>query len=676
MKMQRILVRAALVVTFTVTAALALDRIFPPNLTRYLDRSTEVVDANGRLLRAFTTSDGQWRLKTTVDDVDPTYLALLKSYEDSRFDYHFGVDPLSIVRATVQDIARGHIVSGASTLTMQAARLLEPRPRTFAAKAIEAARAIQLEWHFSKREVMGIYLTLAPMGGNLEGLRAASLAYFGKEPKQLNAAEAALLVAIPQSPTRRRPDHSPPAAQAGRDGVLARGLEDGVLDQKLYAAAMSRPVPTVRLALPMNAPHLAAWLAPQSPGAIIPTTIRLQLQSSLAQLVAEERGQMSDRAQVAMVVMDNRTGGVVAWLAGGDFFGHAGQVDLVRAHRSPGSALKPLIYALAFDDRTLHPESIVEDVPVRFKDWLPHNFDREHLGEVTVRRALQQSLNIPAVLALERVGPARFLSTLRAAGAAPGLPSGDPGNSLGMALGSATVSPLEMAGLYCGLANGGRFAPPQIRRDQPKTEPVQLLGDAAAWYVGDILAEAPLPDGFASLPVAMRDRRIAYKTGTSAGFRDAWAAGYSANWTVVVWVGHADGTPRPGQLGRAAALPILLKAFGRLPGEDNHAPRTPADVIKVGSWKELPLRMQRLGLTAVEGAPRIAYPPPDARLELDQHDSVTLAASGSGKLHWLVNGRPLAGNTWTPDSAGLMRLAVVDDAGRASAVTVRIVRRP
>lgn len=385
---------------------------------------------------------------------------------------------------------------------------------------------------------------------------------------------------------------------------------------------------------------------------------------------------MADHAQIAMVVMDNRTGGVVAWLGGGDFFGRAGQVDLVRAHRSPGSALKPLIYALAFDDRTLHPDSIVEDVPVRFKDWLPHNFDREHQGVVTVRRALQQSLNIPAVLALERVGPARFLSTLRAAGANPVLPAGDPGTSLGMALGSATVSPLEMAGLYCGLANGGRFAPPQVRRDQPRPEPVQLVGDAAAWYVADILADAPLPDGFASLPVALRDRRIAYKTGTSAGFRDAWAAGYSANWTVVVWVGHPDGTPRPGQPGRVAALPILFKAFGRLPGEDNRAARPPADVIKVGSWKELPLRMQRLGPTEIAGAPRIAYPPPDARLELEPHDSVTLAASGSGALHWLVNGRPLKGNTWTPDGAGLMRLAVVDDAGRASAVTVRIVRRP
>jgi penicillin-binding protein 1C len=245
-----------------------------------------------------------------------------------------------------------------------------------------------------------------------------------------------------------------------------------------------------------------------------------------------------------------------------------------------------------------------------------------------------------------------------------------------MALGSATVSPLEMAGLYSGLANGGRFAPPQVRRDQPRSEPVQLLGEAAAWYVADVLADAPLPDGFASLPVALRERRIAYKTGTSAGFRDAWAAGFSANWTVVVWVGHADGTPRPGQLGRVSALPILFKAFGRLPGEDNRATRPPADVIKVGSYKELPPRMQRLGPTAVDGAPRIAYPPPDARLELGAHDTVTLAANGSGRLHWLVNGRPIEGTAWKPEGAGEMRVAVVDDTGRSSAVTVRVIRRP
>jgi len=669
----------ALAAVVMVTAGLALDRIFPPNLARYQERSTEIVDANGRLLRAFTTTDGMWRLKTTPDEVDPIYRALLEAYEDNRFAFHPGVDPLSVVRATGQLITHGRIVSGASTLTMQAARLLEPRPRTFVNKVIEAARAVQLEWRYSKREVLTIYLTLAPMGGNLEGVRAASLAYFGKEPKQLSAAEAALLVAIPQSPSRRRPDRSPAAAQAGRDRVLARGLEDGVIDRALYDMAIGRPVPERRLALPMNAPHLATWLAGQAPGAVVPTTIRSQLQSSLSRLVADERGQMDDKAQVAMVVVDNRTGGVVAWLGGGDFFGRAGQVDLVRAHRSPGSALKPMIYALAFDDRTLHPETLVEDVPLRFKDWLPRNFDREHQGAVTVRRALQQSLNVPAVLALEKVGPARFLSTLRTAGATPLLPPGDPGNSLGMALGSVTITPLEMAGLYSGLANGGRFAPPQVRRDRPRPEPMRLIGEAAAWYVADILADAPLPEGFASLPVAQRDRRIAYKTGTSAGYRDAWAAGYSANWTVVVWVGHADGTPRPGQLGRLAALPLMFKAFGRLPGEDNRAPPAPADVMKVAASKELPLRMRMLGPATAQagGAPRIAYPPPDAKLELRAHETVALAAAGgSGTLRWLIDGQPLVGSKWTPDSAGETRVAVVDDAGHSSAVTVRIVRRP
>ena len=677
MKLSRLLAGLAVAATTLVATALTLDRLFPPDLSRYQDRSTEVVDANGRLLRAFTTADGKWRLKTAVDDVDPLYLGLLKAYEDRRFDTHWGVDPLAAVRAARQLAERGRIVSGASTLSMQAARLLDPRPRSFTTKALQSARALQLEWRYSKREVLAIYLTLAPMGGNLEGVRAASLAYFGKEPRQLGAAEAALLVAIPQSPERRRPDRASSAAQAARDRVLERGVEHGVIDAPLLAMARSRHAPDRRLAMPLQAPHLSTWLAGQSPGTVVPTTVRYELQQTLSQLVQDERRQLGDGAEIAMVVLDNRTGGVVAWLGGDNFFGRTGQVDLVRARRSPGSALKPLIYAMAFDDRILHPETLVEDVPVRFRDWLPRNFDRDHQGAVTVRRALQQSLNVPAVLALEKVGPQRFLSTLRTAGVSPGLPPGDNGNSLGVALGSATVSPLEMAGLYAGLANGGSFAPPQVRRDRPKPQPLRLIGPTAAWYVSDVLAEAPLPEGFASLPVALRERRIAFKTGTSAGFRDAWAAGYSANWTVVVWVGHADGTPRPGQLGRLSALPILFKAYGRLPGEDNRTLRPPADVLKVASHRELPPRMRTLApYSETSGGPRIAYPPADARIELAAREAVRLnAMGGQGRLRWLVDGRPLEGTQWVPDGAGTARLAVVDEAGRSTSVTVRIVER-
>lgn len=677
MRLRPLLTGFAIAATTLAATALALDRLFPPDLSRYHDRSTEVVDANGRLLRAFTTADGKWRLKTSVDDVDPLYLGLLKAYEDRRFDSHWGVDPLAAVRAAGQLAERGRIVSGASTLSMQAARLLDPRPRSFTTKAIQSARALQLEWRYSKREVLAIYLTLAPMGGNLEGVRAASLAYFGKEPRQLGAAEAALLVAIPQSPERRRPDRASLVAQKARDRVLERGVEHGVIDAPLFEMARSRLAPDRRLAMPMQAPHLATWLAGQSPGTTVPTTLRYELQQTLAQLVHEERRQQGDGAEIAMVVLDNRTGGVVAWLGGDNFFGRSGQVDLVRARRSPGSALKPLIYAMAFDDRTLHPETLVEDVPVRFRDWLPRNFDRDHQGAVTVRRALQQSLNVPAVLALEKVGPQRFLSTLRTAGVSPGLPPGDTGNSLGIALGSATVSPLEMAGLYAGLANGGTFAAPQVRRDRPKPQPLRLMGPTAAWYVSDVLAEAPLPEGFASLPVALRERRIAFKTGTSAGFRDAWAAGYSANWTVVVWVGHADGTPRPGQLGRLSALPILFKAYGRLPGEDNRTVRPPGDVLRVASHRDLPPRMRTLApYSETSGGPRIAYPPADARIELAAREAVPLnAMGGQGRLRWLVDGRPLEGTQWVPEGAGIARLAVVDETGRAASVTVRIVER-
>jgi len=243
MKQRGLLIGAALAVAFGMAAALTLDRLCPPDLSRYQARSTEIVDANGRLLRAFTTADGKWRLKTSVDEVDPTYLALLKAYEDRRFDVHWGIDPLAVLRAASQWAGRGRIVSGASTLSMQAARLLdEPRPRGLLTKTIQSAHALQLEWRYSKREILAIYLTLAPMGGNLEGVRSASFAYFGKEPLHLTAAEAALLVAIPQSPERRRPDRRAGSAQIGRDRVLVRGLEHGVIDTALFACRVRTSV--------------------------------------------------------------------------------------------------------------------------------------------------------------------------------------------------------------------------------------------------------------------------------------------------------------------------------------------------------------------------------------------------------------------------------------------------
>ncbi|MGE0423500.1 MAG: penicillin-binding protein 1C [Reyranellaceae bacterium] len=697
----------------TVASLLALDRIYPPDLSRYEARSREIRDADGRLLRAFITSDGKWRLKTTVDDVDPLYLALLKAYEDKRFDSHSGVDPIAVLRAAGQWISHGRIVSGASTLSMQAARLLEPdngRRRNIATKLRQTARALQLEWRYSKVEILSIYLTLAPFGGNIEGVRAASLSYFGKEPQRLTAAEAALLVALPQSPERRRPDRRPVQARAARDVVLARAVERGVIADSVAHFAMGADSPDRRLAMPFVAPHVAQYLVARSPsGSVVTTTLRREIQDSAARLAADERARLRDGADIAIVIIDNKRHSIAAW-HGGDFFGRQGQVDLVRARRSPGSTLKPLIYGIAFDDRVAHPDTLIDDVPIRFGEWMPRNFDRTHQGTVSMRYALQQSLNVPAVQVLDRIGAQRFLALLRQAGVSPALPkTGDLGGSLAIGLGGVAISPLELATLYSGLANDGLVVTPRLTADQHEEPGMRLIGAAAAWQITDALANAPMPDGWASLPRSYDGRRtgsrqIAFKTGTSYGFRDAWAAGYSGAYTVVVWVGLADGTPRPGHFGRETALPILLKMFDRLPGELAKRPKPPADTLLVARNADLPPALRRFrgqaarlaaasapppqavaGTIAAPASkpPRILYPPASAVIDLGADDAVLplQADGGAGQLRWLIDGKPLPvdkfskDQAWRPNGPGVTQVTVVDSEGRSASAQVRILRR-
>ena len=526
---------------------------------------------------------------------------------------------------------------------------------------------------------MAIYLTLAPMGGNLEGVRAASLAYFGKEPGSSAPPRPPCW-----SPSRNR--RAPPARplrrrRADRPRPRAGARAGGRRDRP--RAVRHGDEPPGADAAPRHADERAASrglarrpVARRGRADHDPPAARSRASS---QLVADERGQMADKAQIAMVVIDNRTGGVVAWLGGGDFFGRAGQVDLVRAHRSPGSALKPMIYALAFDDRTLHPESLVEDVPVRFKDWLPRNFDRDHQGAVTVRRALQQSLNVPAVLALERVGPARFLSTLRAAGATPILPPGDPGTSLGMALGSATISPLEMAGPL--------FGPRQWRPLRPAAgapRPAAARAGAARRR-GRGLVRRRHPGRCA----AARRLRLAAGRRCASGASPTRPAPRPASATPGPrataptgrsWSGSAMPTARRGRASSAAlaALPILFKAFGRLPGEDNRAPRPPADVMRVASWKELPLRMRTLGADR-QVERRAAHRLSAARCAARARRARGGDARRQRQRHAALAGRRPAARraaAGRPTARARRGVAVVDDTGRSSAVTVRIVRRP
>lgn len=676
----------AALVPLVLIAVLALDRALPPDLARARAVSPVVVDAGGRPLRTFASPDDTWRLATRVDQVDPLYLAMLTTVEDRRFALHAGVDPLALVRAVAQWVRHGRVVSGASTLTMQTARLLAPRSRTVAAKLIEMVRALQLEARLSKERILGLYLTLAPMGGTLEGVRAGSLAWFGKEPRHLTPAEAALLVALPRAPSRLRPDRHPAAARRARDRVLDRALAAGLIDRAAWRAARAAPVPTVRRPMPFRAPLLARRLHAADPGALhIATPIDGRLQDDLAALAGRMAGELDPRASLAILVVDHRDRAVRAYVGSADFFDPArrGQVDLVTALRSPGSTLKPLLYALAFDENRLHPETLIRDVPTDFGGYAPANFRHRHLGEVSARTALQQSLNVPAVAVLEALGPARVAARLRRAGLTLrfGPDNGEAG--LPLALGGVGVGLGDLTALYAALAGDGHVRPLVLRNDRPAPagDPHALAGAVARAQVADILATGPRPGTVLADAARARARGIAYKTGTSYGFRDAWALGWDGRHVVGVWVGRPDGSPSPGRFGRNTAAPVLFAVFDRLApvpiaGPPADTPERPPPAL--ARFR----RADRALAQADQSPPRITWPPHGGVLEVDMEGGplALVAEGGRRPLRWLVDGRPVAGHpfrrqvSWTPPGLGFVTVTVIDADGRADRTRVRLVR--
>ena len=658
----------------------------PPPLGENLAYSTLVVDREGRLLRPYTTSEGRWRLPATRDSVDPRFVDMLLAYEDKRFASHHGVDVLSLGRAATQLLTNGRIVSGASTLTMQVARLLEPRAeRSFTAKFRQMVRALEIERKLSKDEILALYLSLAPYGGNLEGVRAASLAYFGKEPHRLTLGEAALLVALPQSPEQRRPDRSVDSARNARNRVLDRVAAAGAVPMDEIERARLEPVPNGRSPMPVLAPHSADAVVAAAPTRRLhQLTIEAPLQKTLQELARDRARALGPDVSVAILVVDHGTGEVLARVASADYFDarRAGQVDMTLANRSPGSTLKPFIYGLGFEDGLIHPESLVEDRPIRFGSYAPENFDLTFQGTVTVRRALQMSLNVPAVAVLDRVGASRFTARLAQAGGALVLPKGEvPG--LAMGLGGVGITLNDLVMLYAGLARLGTAIPLVERLDGAHDTPAprRLLDQVAAWYVGNVLLGTPPPENAAG-------GRIAYKTGTSYGYRDAWAVGFDGKRTIGVWVGRPDGAPVPGILGRTAAAPILFDAFfrtGRLPAP---LPSVPPGTL-VASNAKLPPPLQRFrpaGWTGKgsEAALRIMFPPNGARLELatapdGKPDPVALKITGGvGPLTVLVNGLPLDDTRgrrtvfFEPEGPGFVRLTVMDAKGATDSVMVRL----
>jgi penicillin-binding protein 1C len=620
----------------------ALDYAFPPNLSRLASTGTEILDRQNRPLALLPAAGGVWRFG--ADIAPPLLTNLLIDVEDRRFWYHPGVDPIALVRATGQFVRSGHVVSGGSTLAMQVARLLEPRPRTLRSKLIEMARALQLEARYGRQGVLQIWLTLAPFGGNLEGIRAGSLAWFGVPPEALEPEQAALLVAIPRRPERLRPDRHAAAATAVRDRVLAVG----------HFAATETPVPTARVALPRHAPQLAASL-PRGPR--IHTTLDLPLQTALERLARDRLDSLPQRASLAVLIADTHSREIRALYPGAwRDQERAGAIDLTLAVRSPGSALKPFIYAMAFADGVAAPDTVLPDLPRRFGGYAPENFDRGFAGSITAAEALRRSLNLPAVALLDRIGPLRFAATLRAAGATLHLPPGaDP--SLPLALGGDGITLRDAASLYAALATDGTGGPLHLLADRPVPQP-KFLPPAAAHAVADALTR-PLPQ--------FGPGGIAWKTGTSWGGRDAWAFGFDSRHVVGVWIGRPDGTPLPGATGTSLALPLLSRVFDLLP----KAPR---------SVMPQPQQQPRTASQATD-ALHLLFPPGGAVLSAD--GPVTIRVMGGRRpLTFLVDGAPLQTDrvrrdaAWLPSGPGYYRLTVLDADGSAVRASVQVRDTP
>ncbi len=546
-----------------VIAALGLlDWRYPlPRPGRASPYALVVLAADGTPLRAFPDRGSVWRYPVRLADVSPSYLQALIGYEDRAFYWHPGVNPVALLRAAMQWLATGHIVSGGSTLTMQVARIIDPTPRTLRGKLHQIARALQLEAHDSKSEILTLYLNYAPMGGVLEGVEAASRGYLGKSSHDLSVSEAALLAVLPQRPSEWRPDRYPERARSARDKVLTR--MQGRWPGALVADAMSEPVVAISVREPLLAPLFAERLKREHPRSIsVTSTIDAHIQEVIEHLLGDRVRNLPPHVSMAALVLDNRSGAVVGYAGSADFSDDErfSYIDMVRAERSPGSALKPFLYAFALDAGLIHSESLLTDVPRAFSGYAPANFEQSFHGAVSVSEALVQSLNVPAVEVLDAFGPKRFVDQLDSGGLKLQFARGASAN-LSVILGGAGVTLENMVGAYAALARGGLALEPRLTPEQPFVEH-RMMSQGAAFIVRDILANGGLSG---EAPSGRGGRGVAWKTGTSFGFRDAWAFGVTERYTIGVWVGRPDGTPNPGYFGANVAAPLLLNLFDAIP---------------------------------------------------------------------------------------------------------------
>lgn len=544
-----------------------MDKLHPPSSKMILDR-------NGEMLRAFLASDDMWRIRVTHDEISPDLRKAVLSFEDRYFNWHFGINPFAIIRAAAANLRAGRVVQGGSTITMQVARMLQPKARTFGNKLVEAFRALQLEWHYSKEEILTFYFNMAPYGGNIVGVGAASYLYFGKRPDQLSLGQAALLAAIPNSPNRFRPDLNNASARQARERVLSRLLKRGKISKEEMQETRFEPLPSKRFALPFRTPHLAITLSQIYPHAErLETTIDGSLQDMAhATLATHLKGLRSQGIHNgAVVIIENKMQAVRALVGSNDFFdaSHDGQVNGATAPRSPGSALKPFVYALGLEHGLISPLSLLNDVPIEYSGYKPVNYDGAYNGMVSTEEALVRSLNVPAVNLYAQLGQNGIYSFLQEAGVRT-LPKPKDHYGLSLILGGGEVTLLELTNLYSGLANGGRFQSVRYLQTESLQVGKKLLSPGTCFILTEMLGKLRRPELPAVWDATVDIPKVAWKTGTSYGHRDAWSIGYTPDYTVGVWVGNFNGKGVPALVGAEAAAPVLFAIFDALSGQSEN----------------------------------------------------------------------------------------------------------
>ncbi len=537
---------------------------FPYRAIKNIHYSTAVYDKDGALLHAFTNTDGRWLFPIQLTEVDQDFVNATIAIEDRNFFKHQGIDLSAIVRAVKQNFSNHKVISGASTLSMQTIRLLENRPRNYVSKVIEIVHAIRLETLYSKQDILRMYFELAPYGGNIHGIKAAARKYFNKSPKDLTLSESALLAGLPQSPSRLRPDRYPKRAQKRRDRVLVNMLERKYIDHRQYDEASAEPVSVTLYSFPFEIPHFAYLVKKKSLQSEVITSIDSKVQHFAENVLkdAVNKLRVSGVTNGAIVVIENSSGKVRAYVGSADFWNKEdmGQVDGALSSRSPGSALKPFTYALGFESGLYSTETFIDDSPSRYAEYLPRNYDKKFHGMVSVREALVNSLNIPAVEVLDKIGYTKLYDLLKDEGLTT-LKNDPDTYGLSLTLGSPEVRLLELTNAYVSLARLGIYKPYQIFEHGKEDDGRRIISEGASYLVTDILSDSSRLDSIGLYRNEKVVPKIVFKTGTSYGQRDAWTLAYNTEYTIGVWLGNFSGSSSKSLVGVESATPVAVRIF-------------------------------------------------------------------------------------------------------------------